>query len=272
MSNSTPPRFPPDYHTHNLLCRHADGQPLDYARQAPLAGCPAVAATDHCPTDDGFGTGHRMALDQFPAYLAAVEEARAAGPVTVLLGVEADYYPGCERFLAPWLEQHPFDLVLGSVHFLDYWAANPVERSLSDGGDPRWIWEQYFARIGALADTGLYDIVAHLDLPKKFGNPIDPALLRELALPALDRIARAGMAIEINTSGLVQPPRACYPSPDLLRWARERGIGLTFGSDAHAPQRVGADFDHALALARAAGFTHHRVFARRAARDLPLPA
>jgi hypothetical protein len=40
-------------------------------------------------------------------------------------GIEADYYPGCQRFLAPWIERHPFDVVLGSVHYLDYWATEP---------------------------------------------------------------------------------------------------------------------------------------------------
>jgi histidinol-phosphatase (PHP family) len=46
-----------------------------------------------------------------------------------------------------------------------------------------------------------------------------------------------------------------YPAAALLASAAALGIPLTFGSDAHAPGDVGADFDRAAALARAAGYT-----------------
>ena len=39
------------------------------------------------------------------------------------------------------------------------------------------------------------------------------------------------------------------------------GVGLTFGSDAHKPGRVGEQFDQAVALAKRSGFTHYRRFA-----------
>lgn len=263
--------LPPDYHTHNHLCKHAEGEPIEYGRAAPAARVPHIAATDHCPTDDRYGSDHRMALEQFDSYLTSVAEARAGSPVPVLLGIEADYYRGCERFLGPWIERHPFDLVLGSVHFLNFWG-HPVEpRGLSDRRDPDVIWMLYFQRVGELADTRLYDIVAHLDLPKRFISLPPESRLRELALPALDRIAAAGMAIEINTAGLRHAPRECYPTFALLRWARQCGIGITFGSDAHQPARVGDGFDTALRLARAAGYTTSRHYVRRAWSEIPLP-
>lgn len=271
MSKSTPAALPADYHTHNRLCKHAEDKPAAYAEAGARAGVTAVAATDHCPTDERFGIEHRMELEDFPTYLRWVRQAQEDAPLPLLLGVEADYYRGCERFLAPWLDRHPFDLVLGSVHFLDYWAAKPEDRTLADHPDRAHIWRTYFTLIGELAGTGLYDIVAHLDLPKKFIPPPGERALRELALPALDRIAEAGLAIEINTSGLNHACKELYPSLPLLTWACERGIGLTFGSDAHSPARVGADFDRALAWARAAGYREGVVFEARRARRVPLP-
>lgn len=263
--------LPPDYHTHNRLCKHAEGVPLDYARAAEAAGVPQIAATDHAPTDDRLGIDHRMALEEFDSYVRWVREAQRLGPVPVLFGIEADYYRGCERFLSALLEKYEFDLVLGSVHFLNYWGHPTEPRGLADPCDPELIWRLYFERVAELADTRLYDVVAHLDLPKRF-LPVPPVdRLREYALPALDRIAAAGMAIEINTSGTRHLAQEPYPSLQLLEWARERGIGLTFGSDAHRPERVGDEFAAAVKLARQAGFSTSRYYERRRFREVQLP-
>lgn len=263
--------LPPDYHMHTPLCKHAEGDPLEYARAAAAAGVPQIAITDHGPTDDGFGIDHRMELAQFGDYLDMVGRAKRDSPVPILLGIEADYYRGCVRFLAPFLERHPFDIVLGSVHFLNYWGHPTEPRGLADGFDPLETWRLYFQRIGELADTRLYDVVAHLDLPKRFLPTPPIEKLKQFALPALDRIAAAGMAIEINTSGARHLAGEMYPSLALLSWARERGIGLTFGSDAHLPIRVGEGFLAAVSLARTAGFTTSRIYERRRFREIPLP-
>jgi histidinol-phosphatase (PHP family) len=254
----------PDYHTHHELCRHAEGKTLDYAIAARERGVKEFAATDHCPTDVGFGQEHRMYLDQFSIYRRDVEIARQDVPeVTVLFGVEADYYRGCEKFLAPFLKEQEFDIVLGSIHFRDYWSDNPRKKYVTDKEDHDITWQEYFQLTGELAETGLYDVVTHMDLPKRFGAPADEKTIREHALPSLDKIAAAGMAIEINTSGMTHSMREQYPSLHILTWAAERGIGLVFGSDAHSPARVGDGFDIALRLAKMAGFKEARRYRQR---------
>jgi histidinol-phosphatase (PHP family) len=138
--------------------------------------------------------------------------------------------------------------------------------------DPELIWRRYFELMGELADTRMYDVAAHFDLPKRFGNAIPKERLRAFVLPALDRLAAAGMALEINTSGLNHACQSCYPSLAILTWACERGVGLTFGSDSHTPERVGAGFAHAVALARQAGYTQSWVYRKRKSRPRDLPA
>ncbi|HMO04266.1 MAG TPA: histidinol-phosphatase HisJ family protein [Kiritimatiellia bacterium] len=261
----------PDYHTHHELCRHATGRTVDYARSAAVAGLREIASTDHCPTDVGFGQEHRMTLDAFDQYVADVEEARReVTAVTVRFGIEADFFPGCEAFLSDFMARYPLDIVLGSIHFRDYWSNNPQRRGLSEGPAEQ-VWREYYDLTGRLADSGLYDVVTHTDLPKRFGMPSDPDQIADVAIPALDRIARAGMAIEINTSGWIHSIREAYPSRHVLRWAAERGIGLVFGSDAHSPDRVGDGFEEALQLAREAGFTEARRYAGRRWTTYPLP-
>ena len=263
--------LPADYHTHNVRCGHARGTIADYVHRAEEVGVREIACTDHLPIDDRFGVESRMPVAEFSAYLDEVQEAADAASLPVLLGVEADYYRGCEASLESMLNRHPFDVVLGSVHFRDYFSTDPIRRGVSDPDHPEALWNEYFTLVAELARTQLYDIVGHIDLPKRFGMSTDPALIERSAGKALDAIAEAGMAIEINTSGAIHPMQEVYPGLTLLRWARERDIPLTFGSDAHDPHRVGDGFADAVALAREAGYTDSAFFRQRQRTLLPLP-
>ncbi|MEI6150731.1 MAG: PHP-associated domain-containing protein, partial [bacterium] len=93
----------------------------------------------------------------------------------------------------------------------------------------------------------------------------------EIVQPALDRIAAAGMGIDLNTSGLLRTCKEIYPSLQILNLARERGIPISFGSDAHGPQDVGRYFDQALKLAKDAGYTHSLRMRGRKKELVPLP-
>jgi histidinol-phosphatase (PHP family) len=57
----------------------------------------------------------------------------------------------------------------------------------------------------------------------------------------------------------------------MLRTARELGIGITFGSDAHEPGHVGESFQEAAAAVRAAGYATYRVYTKRRFEERPLP-
>ena len=267
-----------DYHIHTELCQHAEGKASAFHARAVELGLPEICFTDHVPNPDGYDPVNRMRLDQFPLYRTMVADlARASQPV-VLFGIEADYYNGCERFLQDWLPRQEFDLVIGSVHYIDNWGFdNPDERHVWDSVDVTNTWAAYFNLIGKLADSRLTDsrltdsrladVVGHLDLPKKFGYRPSDQDLKEMAQPALDRVAAAGMAIEINSSGLRRPVHEIYPSALLLSLAKARDIPICFGSDAHRPEEIGWQFDASLALARSAGYTHAMHYRHR--RPLP---
>ncbi len=264
----------PDYHIHTELCKHAQGPASAMAARAAALGLPELCFTDHAPAPDGYDAINRMDLDQFPRYRAMVAEQAAARPPgpRILFGIEADFYEGCEAFLRAWLPRQGFDFALGSVHYLADWGFdNPDERAVWDSVDITATWRAYFRLIGRLADLRLMDAVGHLDLPKKFGHRPSDRDLAEMAKPALDRVAAAGMAIEINSSGLRRPVREIYPSPLLLALAREREIPICFGSDAHRPEEVGYAFAASLALARAAGYTRALRFRGRRPEPYDLP-
>lgn len=206
-----------------------------------------------------------MPPGRLPDYVAEVRGAAGLpGTPVIRLGVEADYFPETVEALRESLRPHPFDYVIGSVHSLGEF---PIDESpqhwdvlTPDEVDVRW--RDYWRMIAALAASGVYDFVGHLDLPKKFGHrPSNPTMPE--ALEALDAIREADMAIEINTAGWSLPAAEAYPSPGLLHEARARGIPLLINSDAHFPEFLIRDFDRARRLAWDAGYRQLVRYDRR---------
>ena len=257
---------------HTPLCKHASGEPAEYLATARSVHMPEMCFTDHAPNPDGVGTKYSMGMDQFSDYHTMIAELQDGSPPAVFFGAEADYYPSCRNHLSHWLPAGGFDLVIGSIHYLGNWGFdNPDEMEGWKSVDVRGVWKKYFSLLSEAADSGLFDVVGHIDLPKKFGHRLKDKDLKEMAQPVLDRIAAAGMAVELNTGGLRKPVAEIYPSPLLLSLIRERDIRICFGSDAHEPGQVGMDFDKALMLAREIGYTEFVRFRNRKMISTPLP-
>jgi histidinol-phosphatase (PHP family) len=261
----------PDYHTHTHLCKHAHGEPEDYLDRLEPAGIGQVAITDHCPSPHAYDPRNRMSLNDFDTYARWCRDLRLRNPDRVRWGVEADFYQGCVGFQRPFFEEHDFDVVLGAVHYQCYWSHDLYEQNLFDKEDRQLVWKRYFNLVRLMAESGMYDVVCHLDFPKKMGDVKPEGFILEVADRALSAIRDAGMAIEINTSGLHHPVEEIYPAPYLLKTARRFGIPITFGSNAHRPTELGRDFDKALQAAQKAGYKEMAVYNQRERMMLPLP-
>lgn len=253
-----------DCHVHTALCRHAVGTPLEYVAAAEAAGVSVLTFTDHLPLLDGSETDYAMRWHELPDYVADVMQLkhRDADP-KVLLGIEADWVSGQEALLRETLEAMPFDVVLGSVHFIEGWAFDdPDLQDRYAEWDIDALWMSYFNELTAAARSGLFDVMAHPDLIKKFGHmpSFDPTALYEQAAEAF---ASSGVAIEINTAGLRKPCAELYPTMPFLRICRRHGVPATVGSDAHTPDEVGYGWDAARAALDAAGYASIVVFESR---------
>lgn len=262
-----------DYHVHTPLCRHATGEPTEFAKRAKEMGLAEIGFSDHSPmTDDSFDDW-RMLLKEFPIYCEQVMKAReAVTPFPVRLGLEVDYLENGE----PWIEQlstmAPFDYLIGAVHYIapGWDIDNPkwIGR-WSEGSDVEDIWQNYWRLFGKCAASGLFDLLAHPDLPKKFGHR-PTGDLRRYYEPAISAAADANVAIEINTAGWRKQCDEQYPARLFLELMHEAGIPLSISSDAHAPNEVGADFERAAKLALDIGFTHTVRFETRNRTLVPL--
>lgn len=257
--------LPPDYHMHTVLCRHAVGNPTDSAARAVALGFTEIGISEHNPMPrDDFDDWHMLQAD-LDEYVASVDRARRDHPqLTIKLALEVDFIPGHEDWIKRLAALHPWDYLIGSVHYVsDSWDLdNPRKISEWKTRDAFEVWTAYFERLTRAAESGLFEIIGHTDLCKKFGfypnQDCSPLVQR-----FLDAARKNGTAIEINTAGLRKDCREMYPSQRILEMACRTGVPLTFGSDAHAPEEVGLDFDRAIQSARAAGYTHSCRFTRR---------
>jgi histidinol-phosphatase (PHP family) len=260
----------PDYHMHTPLCRHAVGEPFEYAARAVELGLREIGMSDHSPMKRDEFDDWRMRFDQLDEYVEKVMKARREYPhLTIRLAMEVDYLPGQEDWIRHLASLHPWDYFIGSVHYVsDTWDVdNPNKLSEWKKRDPFQVWTEYFKRLTAAAASGLFEIIGHADLPKKF-NIVPKEDCSGLFRTFLEAVKKADCAIELNTAGLRKDCREIYPGPAFLKLARELVVPITFGSDAHAPGEVGADFDKATAAARTAGFTAFRMFERRKPREV----
>jgi histidinol-phosphatase (PHP family) len=192
------------------------------------------------------------------------------------LGVEADFVPGAEDRMANLLQAHDFDYVVGSVHFIRDHAVDMEDYSIwtSTSRSPEEIWRRYFQTLGEAARSGLFDILAHPDLVKVWGKdrPLPAGDLRRYYELAIEGIAESGIAIEVSTAGLRKRAREIYPAPAFLEMCLEAGAPVALSSDAHRPQEIGADYEHALGLLEQMGVGELCVFERRERRLEPLGA
>lgn len=247
-------------HMHTPLCKHAVGQPEEYAAVAFQRGLKGIIITCHNP-DPNWSPWARMDANQWEDYVALVDRAATiwAGRVDVRLGLECDYYPGAEAYLAQLLSRAEFHHVLGSVH-----AQLDDYKAIYLNGDVVAYHRLYFEHLALAAETGLFDTLSHPDIVKL----VDPSQwqverVMDSACAALDRIAATGVAMELNTSGLNKSIREMNPGRAILLEMRRRNIPVVVGADAHEPKRVADHYEEAFTILEAVGYTRVNYFLNR---------
>ena len=187
-----------------------------------------------------------MRLEELPGYVEEVLALKGEyrGRIEVRLGIEADFVPGHEDELRRLLALFPFELVLGSVHWLGDWLVDgPASLARFERGQAEVdaIWYAYAGAVIAAAGCGLFDVLTHLDLPKKFGHrPSVPYAGRQAEV--VQAVAGSGCAVELSSGGMRKPVGEPYPGPALLRDLHAAGVPFVLSSDAHAPDEVGYRF------------------------------
>jgi histidinol-phosphatase (PHP family) len=287
-----------DYHLH--LWPHTErAAPLrpeqlaDYCARAAGAGVTELAVTEHLfrfrQADallGGFWNDERVppalaesmaeywefhATADLDDYIRCAQEAKEAG-LPVVIGLEVDYYEGRMDEVAALLSGYPFDVLLGSVHWVGAWRFDDLSDPVSmDEWSARRVddcWEAYTRAMEELAASRSCDVLAHPDLIKVAGRiPDAPA-------EWWDRIAEAasgsGMAAEVSSAGWRKPVGEQYPAVGLLERFVARGVPLTTASDAHHLEHVADRADDLRAVLATVGAGVLQGYSARVPRAVPV--
>ncbi|UCE26713.1 MAG: hypothetical protein JSW52_10255, partial [Candidatus Coatesbacteria bacterium] len=222
---------------------------------------------DFDPNDRSYG------FYDYETIRAEIERLRRkhAGEVDVLFGVEVSYVSAREEDIRAALAGKDFDYIIGGIHASDgIYISEPKCRDYMAGQTAREVYTRFFEETWKAVESGLFDILAHMDLCKRFGvefyGPFD---IEQVGDGLVERVIRmtvaAGVALEVNASGTWQGPEETYPARRILEMYRDTGGELiTVGSDAHAPARAG-DISAAEELVAAVGLPAPVVFRGRKA-------
>lgn len=247
-------------HCHTGFCGHAEGSVQEYVDAARAAGLSTLAFTDHFPLTSAFDPDDYLSVlrRDMPAYGESVREVQECTPdMEILFGVEMDYLGELEDRTFDQAELESFDVILGSVHFVDGWPFDdPAQRERWDEpGAVDDIWRRYGELwCEAASDDSLpFHIMSHPDLAKKFGYM--PSFSLDGLYEQMAEAAKAGdRMIELNTSGAYYACKEPFPAPGLLCAFARAGVPCTVGTDAHEPRNVARDITRGYQLMQEAGY------------------
>jgi histidinol-phosphatase (PHP family) len=212
----------------------------------------------------------RNSLEQ---YVALVQAAKDEG-LPVKIGLEVDYYEGQMDVVSALLAQYPFDVLIGSVHWLGTWQFDDIDNEVHmhqwTVRDWDQCWADYARAIDELCAANAVDVLAHPDLIKVAGHY--PSRSSDYWDQMAESAARAGVSMECSSAGWKKPVGEQYPAQGYLDRLVAQGLTFTTASDAHHLERVGERANDLAELLEARGVHELATYSARARQMTPLRA
>ncbi|MED4715700.1 histidinol-phosphatase HisJ [Bacillus badius] len=259
-----------DGHIHTPFCPHGTEDTLQsYIEEALRQGFTRLTFTEHAPLPSGFTDStptkdSGMKLSDLHAYFSALQQAREEyrTDIDIQIGLEVDYIEGFEQETAAFLNEYGplLDDSILSVHFLKYqsdwhcldYSADLFGEMIEIFGSTAAIYSKYFETVqrSVQADLGRFKPkrIGHLTLVHKFQRrfPCKEDFSEEIEA-ILKTIKANDYEIDLNGAGLMKPLcLEAYPSPKIAQRAKELGIALVYGSDAHQAKDIGQGYESML--------------------------
>ncbi|MEM2428156.1 MAG: histidinol-phosphatase [Candidatus Bathyarchaeia archaeon] len=255
--NGAVKKFRANYHVHT---RMSDGssEPLDYFEKAAEAGLVEIGFTDHLVILDNASIGlGSLNVDELDSYIEAIDALKESSKkVAVKCGLEVDYTPGGIKCVEEILESYGsrLDYTLMGVHIIDGFHFDTPESittwmNLSQEKIDK-LYERYYELVREGVETGIFTVVAHLDIVKKFGFKSSKEYLKQVE-SILESVKTLDMAVEVSSAGLRHPVRELYPSSRIVDILAFFQVPVTMATDAHKPEDVSAGLEFVAELIKA---------------------
>jgi len=248
-----------DYHMHTLL---SDGKNSheEMIEEAIAIGLDEIGFSDHLCLKPVAWALSDVDIPVMAEQIEMLQE-RYKDRIAVKFGLEVDYLDGMEPEIKHLIDSLPLDYVIGSVHFIGDWNFD-TDKSLYGKWTNDRLYELYFELIQKAARSGLFDIIGHLDIIKKFR--IYPETDQsELIERTLKIIKENKLVVELNTGGMDRPCTEFTPSPTIVGRCYHHSIPMTITSDAHKTDQIGRHFETAVELIKSIGIRELVTFNKR---------
>jgi len=273
-----------DYHVHPNYSIDAEGSIDEFCKIALERGLHEIAFTTHLDTDnegdDCFvnvkgkrvDTRSSVWLEDYEASIRSADDEYKDRGLRVRLGVEVDYIQDIDGSLPERFYSTDFDIILGSVHLIDHIAISAEGRA--ENAFKKYSMEElgqkYYTHLIEAVESDLFDILAHIDLYRRYGLSFYGDGIREIWKPYIvelvNTMKRYNVGFEVNTSPLRRGQTQPMPEEEIISALKDRGVSIvTTGSDAHRPQYVGTGIERAIQLLRESGFSYISQFEERTA-------
>jgi histidinol-phosphatase (PHP family) len=213
------------------------------------------------------------ARNSLEAYVTLAQRAKDEG-LPVKIGLEVDFYKGQMDDVSSLLAQYPFDVLIGSVHWLGTWQLDDID---SDVNMHEWTvrdvdqcWKDYTIALDELCASKAVDVLAHPDLIKVAGYyATSPG---EFWDAMAESAAKVDVSLECSSAGWKKPIGEQYPATGFLDRLIAKGVTFTTASDAHRRERVGERAGDLAALLEERGVNQLASYTKRQRQMIPLRA
>lgn len=256
-----------DCHMHTNFSSDSETSPRDMVEGAIAKGLDMICFTDHedkdYPPKCGVFSFDKEAY--FKTMLALQEEYR--GRIEIRIGVEIGLQPHLNAYYKEYVNTHPFDFVIGSLHLVH--GADPYYGGLFENrSDSDAYREAFEAMLECVRTVEDFDVLGHIDYVVRYGKHQAKEYSYQTFAPYIDEILKElicrGKGIELNTAGFKYGLGFCHPHPDVIRRYRELGGEIiTIGADGHKPEHIAYDFAVVNDILRQCGFKYYTEFKER---------
>lgn len=256
-----------DFHMHTRFSADSETEPEAMIQKAIELGLETICFTDH--NDKDFPKTDLEFLFDTELYfreLGALRE-KYKGQIELRIGVEMGLQPHLGSYIHEYVNNHPFDFVIGSVHVID--GKDPYFGVLFEEQSDEEAYRQTFREtLENIRKNSDFDVLGHLDYVVRYGKyqARDYSYIRYA--DEIDEVLRYliehGKGLELNAAGFKYGLGFAHPHPDVLRRYRELGGEiLTVGSDGHRPEHLAYDFPKVNEILKNCGFKYYTEFKDR---------
>ena len=246
-----------DGHIHTPYCPHGTQDPFHlYIEKAIQNGFHEISFTEHAPLPTSFidptpSKDSGMDLKKLETYITDLDSLKKQykKDIVISTGLEIDFISGYQEETTSFLDTYGkyLDDSILSVHFLKFqntytcidFSKSSYLSFVKKIGSPMYVYKLYYKTLmdSITSDLGNYKPkrIGHITLVHKFQHALSEKIDdHEDIISILTEMKKRNLQLDVNSAGFTKPYcLESYPSLPYIELAKQLGISLVFGSDAH---------------------------------------